>query len=64
VKNFITQSRMSKPKRTSVPIRTAKLAQSPDLDKLRGQLEHARQQRKSNVEVDRKMCRALNKYQF
>jgi hypothetical protein len=64
VKNFITQTRMSKPKRTSVPIRTAKLAQSPDLDKLRGQLEHARQQRKSNVEVDRKMCRALNKYQF
>lgn len=46
VKHFIAQTRMSKPK--SVPIRPTKLERtSPDLDKLRSQLEYVRELRKN-----------------
>lgn len=57
VKNFLTQTRMSKPKQT-VPNRPAKLARSSDLDKLRGQLEEAREQRKNNEKLEARPCPA------
>ena len=56
VKNFITQTRMSKPKRSLVPIRTNKLARNPELDKLRTQLDYAREQRRNNLQLDNIPC--------
>ncbi|XP_044268510.1 trichohyalin-like [Tribolium madens] len=65
VKNFITQTRMSKPKQSTVPNRPAKLAQSADLDKLRGQLEEARELRKNSVKLDTRPCpHHLQRYRY
>ncbi|RZC34711.1 hypothetical protein BDFB_001670 [Asbolus verrucosus] len=49
VKNFVVQARMLKPKTKTMPLQAARLARSPDLDKLRNQVEHVRGLRKKTI---------------